>query len=655
MIVSIYIQEHSYLTDEPQTLNFGGKYIYEFREINKNHLKIHRRHNLKFVANFFDVSKSKCKISLLSAIVGENGAGKSSILNVIRSSFIKHPYSMPSSVATILVEVDGETHILRSDYEHIELFDNGKLIKIKRIKKGKYQSIYYSPHFDLKYNFNFDEVDNYDISLDQYIKDDLLDIDKKGSNENGWRFGGHEELAFKNTLRQIEFITSDLFKKNEILSAFNLPEYENVRVYFRDIEVDEKFWNTPGQFRDAVRQIKTKANEEMDKWHTIRKFDENHKVSNQKEINQYLLKRFIINAILSVISRMMEEKNTFFDSGLLDGIINKSWNAEKSFLEFIKIANIKISGHQRQIFNSKVYFSFFEEIDKVLKGDLTEEHIRNKSIDLPVGKIVTILNLHREMVKGFFNYYADYGENSVAALNLYEFIGLRPLDQSMSSGELAMFNFFSRLSYFIENNFKGQNQRLKIKKKFILLLDEADLAFHPVWKKKYVNTVLKTIPYFFDSLKNKPDLQVIITTHDPLTLSDLPIDNVVFLKKDNGKVKVVSSEDQNKIQKTFGANITELLANSFFIKGGLIGDFAKSKIEEVIGFINESKKYPDNVRQSEEFQKKLAHYKKVISIIDEKIVKMKLTEMITELSPDDEFHNKIIENEIDLLQKKLKR
>jgi ABC-type transport system involved in cytochrome bd biosynthesis fused ATPase/permease subunit len=108
MIVSIYIQEHSYLTDEPQTLNFGGKYIYEFREINKNHLKIHRRHNLKFVANFFDVSKSKCKISLLSAIVGENGAGKSSILNVIRSSFIKHPYSMPSSVATILVEVDSE-------------------------------------------------------------------------------------------------------------------------------------------------------------------------------------------------------------------------------------------------------------------------------------------------------------------------------------------------------------------------------------------------------------------------------------------------------------------------------------------------------------------------------------------------------------------
>ncbi len=659
MIVSIYIKEHSYLTNEPQTLNFGGKYIYEFVEKNSSHLIIYRKINTKFIEGFFNVSDSKCKVNILSAIVGENGVGKSSILNIVRSVFIKYPYSLPSSISTIIVEIDDQPYILESNYNEIELInDSSKGISttVKKIKKDLYQSIYYSPHFDLKYNFNFDEVDNYDISLDQYIQDDLSEINKKGTNENGWKFSGHEELTFKNTLRQVEFIISDLFKKNEILSTFNLPEYKVVKIYFRNIEGDTRLWNTPGEFRQVVEQIQIKANEEMNEWHKIRKFGEKHNVLNQKEINQYILKRFIINAILSVIIRMMEEKNTFLNSGFLNGDIDKSWNAEKSFLEFIKKANIKVSGYQRKIFNSKVYFRFFKEIDNVIKGDLTEEHVRNKSIELPVEKIINILDLHRKMVKGFFNYYADYDDMGIRNnLNLYEFISLRPIDQNMSSGELAMFNFFSRLNYFIENNLKGQKPRLKIKKNLILLLDEADLAFHPVWKKKYINTILKTLPYFFDSLKNKLDLQIIITTHDPLTLSDLPINNVIFLKKDAEKCQVIPSKDQNKIQKTFGANITELLANSFFIKDGLIGDFSKSKIEEIIYFINGSKLYSADKKKSDEFLSKIEYYKKIINIIDERIVKIKLTDMITELVPDDDFHNQIINNEIDILKKKLKK
>lgn len=36
MIVSIYIEEHSYLTDKPLTLNFGGEYLYSFKKIDKS-------------------------------------------------------------------------------------------------------------------------------------------------------------------------------------------------------------------------------------------------------------------------------------------------------------------------------------------------------------------------------------------------------------------------------------------------------------------------------------------------------------------------------------------------------------------------------------------------------------------------------------------
>lgn len=62
--------------------------------------------------------------------------------------------------------------------------------------------------FRLKYNPNYYELDKYDISLDEYIKEDLDEIDRKGTNEQGWKYKLHQELKFKNTLRIIEFMDS---------------------------------------------------------------------------------------------------------------------------------------------------------------------------------------------------------------------------------------------------------------------------------------------------------------------------------------------------------------------------------------------------------------------------------------------------------------
>src|SRR5690606_32072717 len=126
--------------------------------------------------------------------------------------FVKHNYSMPHSLSTVLVEIEGETKILSSNFEHIYIQvdkpDDVEYIELERVEKGAYQSIYYSPHLDLKYNDNFDEIDDYDISLDEFIKRDLDATDKKGTNENGWKFSLHDELLLRNSMRQIEFLNS---------------------------------------------------------------------------------------------------------------------------------------------------------------------------------------------------------------------------------------------------------------------------------------------------------------------------------------------------------------------------------------------------------------------------------------------------------------
>lgn len=97
------------------------------------------------------------------------------------------------------MEENGQTKVLyKASYTNIYIkSDSGETSELEYASKQEYQSIYYSPHFDLKYNPDFDEVDKYDISLDKYIQKDLENIDKKGTNENGWKYPLHFELKYK--------------------------------------------------------------------------------------------------------------------------------------------------------------------------------------------------------------------------------------------------------------------------------------------------------------------------------------------------------------------------------------------------------------------------------------------------------------------------
>lgn len=183
------------------------------------------------------------------------------------------------------------------------------------------------------------------------------------------------------------------------------------------------------------------------------------------------------------------------------------------------------------------------------------------------------------------------------------------------------------------NLFTDYNQKIE---RILLCLDEADLGFHPQWKKKYIKIITDFFPEMFKEINGFQSVQIIFTTHDSLTLSDIPNGNIVYLKKDGEYTRVLSEYEKPK--KSFGANITDLLADSFFIEDGLIGDFAKEKIEEVIKYLNDNESSITNNLVA----------KKIIDIIDEPILKYKLKDMYFEKFPEE--YNK--EKEIEELMKK---
>jgi polyhydroxyalkanoate synthesis regulator phasin len=150
---------------------------------------------------------------------------------------------------------------------------------------------------------------------------------------------------------------------------------------------------------------------------------------------------------------------------------------------------------------------------------------------------------------------------------------------------------------------------------------------------KFLNLILNIFKNY--SIK----LNIILTSHSTFILSDLPKENIIFLEK--GK-QVYPFEDGKQ---TFGANIHTLLSHGFFMKEGLMGEFAKSKIDDVIKYLNNDIKSTittDNSAQN------------IINIIGEPIIKRELQRMLKnkmELSNKTEIDT--IKEEIEFLKHRL--
>ncbi len=587
----VYIWFKKYKQMENFETNFGSKYTFSF-DGNKS---IEIVDNDFFINDFFNMGDYSFLPGQLkiSAIVGENGSGKSTILDFISE------YMRVNSE---------EEEVQLNDYILIYL-DKGKLYVDNRYAKNlSYQdrtrkgiklldnesypddhaTLFFSNVFDVRYIGMVKEVDsvNYrNISTNALIG--------RGRNIDMFL---NEEFE-----KQIFFIYEykEELKVNQFMTIPNkiylevLRNFDNQLEYPFDLEI-ELFENFENENVTAIYF---------------------NRVSKDKFVKNFyvdFLKCYFLN-LYSLLKAFINEPEFI----LINSFQYANKDLKSSIFEII-YAGIKEELLEREEGNR---FEIIIESVKKLNDKFQEFNEFLVNVDFKKEGSRVYIETNTSITEKFIFLYKE----ACADVKFLRFTW-----SEMSSGQYGLLNLFGRF-YDALNKLKREYdiQREEFERyqasdsffeptyptSFLLLIDEGDLYFHPQWQKDWLFYFIRLVDILFTGR-----VQIILTTHSPFVLSDFPNTNVTFLS--NEKNAITIDNDLDGSPRTFGANINDLFANSFFINDGLMGKFAKIKINN---FIKEL-----FLQTPEDVYLDKAYKEKFIDLIGEPLVKNKVMQVYRE-------------------------
>ncbi len=535
----VYLWVEDYKNIKKQGFNFSPRFKCEF--------KAEYDENDRLKDNCELIIKEKKHESIfpentnLTAIVGSNGSGKSSVLKFIRlflrnfteieKNNTRYDTLIPSKSLLLLYDKN-LNKIVCFDYE-VNSMKNKEIKYIPYSKNNLDGVIFFKNTIFplLDYSLTYDRsVDSYTANKEK--ENQFLSFPDK--SRRSLEFWDEEKKMMKKILQNYH----ELNQKKQwcIFEEFFHPEY---------IEINF----SKHRFRGAIRKLlKDESISNLNNYLRVLKTNKK-KITN--EFNYLLFESLSSIEMDNRDSRMeiLKELNDSYSSKIFDSLCNKN------------ISEVKLSNNYRldelMIFKFNISDITEDEVDYLLK--LTSSEVF--SID------VVDKNDKR------FN--------------------------SLSFGEQQLLKVLN-IIYYLAN--------LEDTKELLIFLDEVDIGFHPDWQKKVIKYILDLI-----KLLKEKNFHLLVSSHSPFIISDIPKQNIIFLNKDEKS----NSQDmtENMEIKTFGANIHTLLSHGFFMKDGLMGEFAKGKIDEVIKYLNDESS--TEIKTNDEAQC-------IINIIGEPIIKREL-------------------------------
>jgi len=213
----------------------------------------------------------------------------------------------------------------------------------------------------------------------------------------------------------------------------------------------------------------------------------------------------------------------------------------------------------------------------------------------------------------------------------------------LSSGEKQKIYATSSIIYHLQNIesvHRGNSNNIKYK--YVnLILDEIELYFHPDMQRTFISDLLNAIERN-GALDNIVGLNIVLVTHSPFILSDILKSQTLYLTGD--------TNEEKDFRDTFGANIHTLLDDSFFMENGLMGEYSKTIIEDIITDLN---KHRNKTKILDKLEKN--SIKQIISNIGEPFLKKKIFDMYFSLFDENESEIAMLEREKKALEDKIKK
>lgn len=623
----VYINEYKNIKE--QGFNTEGEYFFSF-DPETRVLSYNR--NERFIPDYYSLQKdSRSKVKNVTAIIGQNGSGKSTFLEFVGQLFRSWDnFSPATSLDKDLVvlrnglnlgiyfdeaiyqwslgEDNGSVQLRLNDAQKIETTDENYRTRGTNNQeiKGSLLPFYYSTSmYDRFSELDIKEWDMTNISSSYFYYSTNMPVSyDRNRQSNIKRITHPSNFKYEDAIRQLSFL-------NENGDGKLVPLRFKLYDYF-GISVRQTFAHSQN-FKKIFLEI-------------YRKYPPTNDIEFLKlQLFTSVILGFIYPPKNSTPRGVEPDKNYYNefseelkkDQQLLELIItflqNHPFKNAREIVEFM--------GRSMEMYNYRIENKI--ELIKYIENNFVSENFKNSGDN-------ALINFKRFRDNNIFFNPFTYQFKLAEGLKFCE-LYLNQLEDltpdfmeikwgDLSSGEIGFLNLFSRF-YFGFSNFKGAlksegGDLSNYKKTVFIMIDEGEAFFHPQWQKEY----LKILINYFENLFEGLSVQVLIASNSPFISSDIPSYNIVFLERgENGECIISPNEDHTE---TLATNIHLLFKDAFYLKDGFMGEFAKEKLQEVIDLLHlEKKKFSD---LSQEDRNRILN---LILNIGEPVLKDKLMEM----------------------------
>lgn len=543
------------------------------------------QYNNKNEYNLFDIDKLKININV---IVGKNGSGKSTVVELafmiinnlamklfqdkkestkiepIEDGLHAELYFITDHIYKIIVK---NQEIVINRYKQIS--NNNEIIKFVfdrsyDPKKFNFSNLYYTEHLNysihsLNKNYFgewlfklFHKNDGYKtpIVIEPYREDGNIDINKQMALTKDRllinlldkeKDDKHKQLTKTAIVKNIRFSID--YKK---IHKYITPNKNSFKVFLKvleryDLEYDEiLFSKLRNQFIDIGKNI-------------IELNEQKMSITNKKLAELYkpfpiefLTVIYIYNKLLTMTTRYDNYKS--FKDEIDNG----------AFINCLKIIN---EDDSHVAYKIKRAINFFK-LNSIYKFSTDEKDI---DIDDFTTKTINILAKNN-----------DYIIESIIPPSIFKVdivFNNGNTFESLSSGEKQKIFVLTAIMYHLKNIASIDKGYTDVN----VVLDEIELYFHPEMQKDFISDLYVSIGSNEFIKSNLNAINFMFVTHSPFILSDVMHYDLMALDE--------NAKQKKNLKPSFGANIYELLNDSFFMND-FIGEFAKSKIVEVINMID---------------------------------------------------------------------